>query len=74
MLKAVNKMADYRISVSYDDGDFLAIRVDKLDGVITAVSGNSEFDDLPDDECKHLPPGKYLIVKVVDLIIKQQGD
>jgi|TARA_R100000479_G_scaffold167164_1_gene107457 hypothetical protein len=61
-------MSNYPISVSYDDGDFLAIRHDKLDGVVAAVSGNSEFDDLPDDECKHLPEGKYLVLKVVDII------
>lgn len=61
-------MVDYRISVSYDDGDFLAIREDKLNGIVSAVSGNSEFDDLPDDECKHLPEGKYLVLKVVDIL------
>tara|TARA_R100000482_G_scaffold94345_1_gene39473 strand:- start:1413 stop:1625 length:213 start_codon:yes stop_codon:yes gene_type:complete len=65
---------DIRICVSHDDGDHVAIRADKLDGVIAAISGNSEFDDLPDDECKHLPPSRYLILKAVDIIDKRKGD
>lgn len=60
---------DIRIHVDDEDGDYVAIRADKLDGIIAAVSGNSEFDDLPDKECKHLPEGKYLVLKAVDIII-----
>ena len=54
-------------TIDYDPGDFLLI--DK-DGQIVAVSGNSEFDDLEEEEDNRLGPTldhPYLIVKVLEV-------
>ena len=54
-------------TIDYDPGDFLLI--DK-DGQIVAVSGNSEFDDLEDEESNNIGPTldhPYLIVKVLEV-------
>ena len=48
---------------NYEEGDFILFN---SKGEVVAVSGNSEFWDLPQDMPPVNPNGKYLIIEVIE--------